>query len=367
MVLSPENAQDLRWVLLTLGLKQTPLSKRAEVSQSWISNFLNGKSIRGKDLVFQVIRALEAELAEAVGTGVVEETDSHKIMEVLEAVREAFALPSTKRSSTPGLGVSPTHENYLSRRVQINGFPMSMGKAVNIVAKDCALPLTLAIVGPRKSGKSTIVQTLKKKLSGLGVVVLSVSVDQLGYEEDIEVETVLGRIDRWLRRVMARNWELQPEESDEEFFLWFSKSAALLKPAARMLVVEGISALPQEVTERLLRFLREFHRMRAVDVNLPSLCIVAQDSTFLNSFADPIIEVGSLQEEEVQRFAEQMGIGGDLVNGLYDLFAGQIYLTHMALEMLRAGMVSSVTQIQAMKEEGRRPFEKSRLELMGLD
>lgn len=205
-------------------------------------------------------------------------------------------------------------------------------------------PFTMLVRGPVQCGKSSLLTRLQNRADDMGIE--TTWFDPSPYlapsaRGEIKPANPNIKAVRALSRQLQEDWALDPpgNRAIESIPNWLMTA---LKPTAskhRLLIIDDLASLGIHAGEYWQEFIREVHNRRAggvqISVAVGLTHVFGLDFELRRTrFGSrvhwlPRIELGWFEESQVKRL-ERLVAGASPTDELYNLFAGQPYLTHAA-------------------------------------
>jgi len=206
-------------------------------------------------------------------------------------------------------------------------------------------PFTLLVQGPVQCGKSSLLTRLQKSARDIGIA--TAWFDPSAYTADTyhrpsHTTNSNTRAAKALAEHLQNEWMLDPPRKGriESLGPWLMKALEHTASQPRLLIIDDLASLGFEATEAWLKFLREVQNRRASGVRMS--VAVGLTHSFGSDFEfrqmridsnvswNPRVELDWFNRDEVRDLETRVLGAPSADDDLYDLFAGQPYLTHAA-------------------------------------
>jgi transcriptional regulator with XRE-family HTH domain len=326
--LSHADRRLLNEMLDALGLTQKEMASRADVSQPWLSQALKGKrtSVDG-EMLGRVANVLVEILGKRRPDGRFTKERTDAALNFLNGLVSGSAIPKLYR---PG-GPVPVDASHYVRRGTDN-------YALEAFQQ---MPFTMLVRGPVQCGKSSLLKRLEHKAQEIAIESVSFDPQQVNQQADFDTAAV-----QELYKSIKSKWGLEPfsthggvPNNTYDLLNWLVR---VLPPPnkPRLLILDDLVGLGTEATDRWIsNFVRGLDGLReTLQISVAVGLTYQFDAAFqqmlirISSIVHwaPLVDVGWLSRERVDELVRTAAEGSSEIGDLFELLAGQPYLTHVA-------------------------------------
>lgn len=333
VLLSDSDRGTFHELIGSLGLSQMELATMTGVSQPWLSQALKGKrkSVESENLkriANELLRRLENRQADSTFPEVRLRAVNAFLSRFTEVATTAAAVQA---AHIPGGQVPLDAANYIERAADRQAL-----KYFNLTA----IAAPMCVTGPVQCGKSSLLLRMENKARENAIQTTWFDPKT----SDNNARAVMA-----LYELLQDQWGLKPSpsrdgnpESVTSLFHWFIKELTPTANKPRLLIMDDLASLGESaIDEWLSNFVRAVdttsRRLRmhiSIAIGITHHFDAAFHQRFLlrSSIVNwrPYIELGWLNQNEVIELERVVTATPVETSDLFDLFAGQPYLTHEA-------------------------------------
>lgn len=330
--LSEDDRRRFAELMTALGLTGKQLAGLAKISQPWLSQVLKGRrtSVDG-EMLERVANVLLDRLKNRTPDTKLPEDRIRVALAFLSRFSSAVAAPSSPKIYRPGGPVPVDAAHYIER-----GADNYTLEALQM------MPFTMLVRGPVQCGKSSLLKRLEHKAQEVAIETARFDPQQIYQQPDIEAAAV-----QELYELLRSKWELGPfsargniPNNIYDLINWMER---VMTPSnkPRLLILDDLSSLGTDVVDRWLsNFVRGLDGLRdTLQVSVAVGLTYQFDASFHRRLIDistivhwkPLVDVDWFGPENVNKLIHTDTAASFETGDLFELFAGQPYLTHVAV------------------------------------
>ncbi len=335
----PEDIRDeLVSTLYEMNLSQKALAREAHVSESFVSNLLNGNlPTRDPRRIASLARVILQHLSSGQINGMINPECHQNALKAVGDLQSQFGIVAARRSQgLPGDTMLSHYTNYIERGDIAYASMLLRG-----------LPSTITLVhAPPQAGMSTFLRGVSDSARNIGYGAVFADCKRLKYKakgqlDEPESPVVMKR----LADLLCKRWNLRSADEPEnpDYFNYWLETQIKDSAEARMLILENVTDLGKDTVEDLIGAFRQIpSRLNEGSVLYIAFGMNTRDRTTYQNVVDSAegltnnsIYIGWFTRNEVRELFKKLEPqpscpSEKLFDKLWGQYRGQPFMTHFA-------------------------------------